>query len=194
MPCVGAPAGSVLPGWQAGVVTSSASDQPAPEDRARARLAHGQAPPGTAGLRRFSDETILAGLRELSRVRAAELGVPAPVRVTIVQWDAWRDPSLLPTGVRILQRFRTWASACAQAGLPVSERTAPSGAPPRWTDQELVVWVARFLLEAPEGATTDQYARWARRLEGAPGLQTIVNRLGGWNAAKTAVSRGTVHG
>lgn len=191
MPRVRAPTGPVVSGWQAGDVNPPAPDLPVPEDRARAVLADREV--GKVSSRRFSDEAILAGLRELSRVRAAELGVPTPVRVTIAQWDAWRDPSLLPTGVRILQRFRTWASVCAQAGLPVSERTAPSGAPPRWTDQELVVWVARFLLDAAGGGTTEQYARWARRLDGAPGLQTVINRLGGWNAAKTAVGRGTVH-
>ncbi|MBC7373163.1 MAG: hypothetical protein H7323_04150 [Frankiales bacterium] len=146
-----------------------------------------------ASSRRFSDETVMAGLRELSQTRAAELGVPAPVRVTIAQWDAWRDRALLPSGVWVLQRFRTWASACAQAGLPISERTAPSGAPPRWTDQELVVWVGRFALDTAGAGTAQQYDRWSRQFEGAPGLQTVSKRLGGWNAAKVAVGRGTTY-
>ena len=143
------------------------------------------------GTPRFSDQAILAGLQELSRVQAAELGVPGPVRVTIAQWNAWRDPATLPSGVRVLQRFRTWATVCAQAGLPVSQRTAPSGSPPRWSDEELVVWVARFVLDSASDGSAKQYDRWARRTDGAPGLQTISIRLGGWPAAMAAISRGT---
>lgn len=206
------------------MVTPSAPDRPDPQDRAQAMLVAHQAGASLAtiaaqwgmsreGVRktllrtggptasartssplRFTDEMILAGLQELSRVRAAELGVPGPVRVTIAQWDAWRDPAALPSAVRVLQRLGTWATVCAQAGLPVSERTAPSGSPPRWSDEELVVWVALFLLDAAGGSTaTAEYARWARRMDGAPGLQTVLFRLGGWNAAKAAVSRGTAH-
>ncbi len=132
------------------------------------------------------DDAVVAALQALSRTLAAEQGAAAPVHVSLRQWDARRDPELLPSGARVAARYRSWDLACAAAGLPRSDRPATPGTPRRWTDQELRIWVARFLLGATGPTTTGEYDLWAGQHRDAPGLQTVVLRLGGWGAAKTS--------
>ena len=143
---------------------------------------------------KFSDETILAGLRELAALRAVEQGLPDEhglpglARVPKTAWDAWRDSARLPSAVRILQRYGTWNHACLQAGLPVVQQRITSGPAPRWSDQQIVAWVARFLADDETGTSYAAYSQWCPAYPDAPGPQTVRNRMGGWNAATSAAA------
>ena len=145
-------------------------------------------------MEKFSDETILAGLRELATLRAIEQGLlgeqgrPALARVPKTAWDAWRDSERLPSAVRILQRYGTWNHACLAAGIPVVQQRLTSGPAPRWTDQQIVGWVARFVADAEAGTSYAAYSLWCVAYPEAPGPQTVRNRLGGWNAARSAAA------
>jgi hypothetical protein len=94
-----------------------------------------------------------------------------------------------PSVPRLMQRFGSWRSACEQAGV---EAGLPrrSGYESRWTDQDLLLFVCRYL-EADDstGAIAD-YERWTHAEADAPSAQTVRNRLGDWSEVKAVVLGG----
>lgn len=143
----------------------------------------------SAATERYSDEAILNGLRAMSAARALELGQSGPARVPTIYWDEHRDPEFLPSAIRIMQRFSTWNDACLAAGIPMQEQQARSGPVPRWTDEDCARWVAAFLAAPDGGSTYAEFSDWVRTQHGAPGGQTVRNRLGGWNEARRAAAK-----
>lgn len=140
-------------------------------------------------VRKFSDETILEGLRRMSRQRAAEQGRPGElVPVSYVYWNAHRDPELLPTSVRVMQRFSTWNQACEAAGIPIRAQRKRSGPTPRWDDQDCLRWVATFLHRCDGSSSYAAFDAWIRTQPDAPSAQTIRNRIGGWNTILRAAA------
>lgn len=141
---------------------------------------------------RYDDATLLEGLRALSAELAAQQGVAGPVRVLLRQWDPWRDPERHPAAKTVVQRYGTWGAACAAAGLPTGARASTTGVPRRWTDDDLTIWVARFLLETVTRPSALEYKAWAEARPEAPSMQTVLNRLGSWKAAVRAALAGRV--
>lgn len=117
-----------------------------------------------------ADEVIFA---ELRRVAALDGGEP----LTGKFYDEHRTGGL--SHARLLQRFETWTAACTAAGV------TPRGPNPgrtyqrRWTAEDMVGWVWRYLssAEAPSYARFDQ---WLRTQPEAPSAQTIRNTVGSW--------------
>lgn len=108
-------------------------------------------------------------------------------------------------GIKLPRRVKPWAEYVAEwrdgrraAGLPVPDGPPPTNQRPdytqdvgagspserrsrKWSEDELVSWVARYLAEL-NGRRSSQrgYAAWARTQEGAPWTSAI-QRRGGWN-------------
>ena len=87
-----------------------------------------------------------------------------------------------PSAVRILQRFKTWNSACEIAGV-IPGRALRESYLRNWTDEHMIFWLASFLRQA-DTASYDAYNKWSRNQAGAPGAQTIRNTLGPWSKCR----------
>ena len=87
-----------------------------------------------------------------------------------------------PSAIRILQRFKTWNSACETAGV-IPGRALRESYVRNWTGEDMIFWLASFLRQADK-ASYDAYNHWSRNQAGAPGAQTIRNTLGPWSKCR----------
>lgn len=95
-----------------------------------------------------------------------------------------------PSSVRLGQVFGSWRAVCIEAGVePVTPPREDYQS--RWTDGELLDWVADYLRSPGSRGTHSGYDHWrAETLADAPSAQTVRNRLGKWGDVKRrALSR-----
>lgn len=87
-----------------------------------------------------------------------------------------------PTIAVFIARFGSWAAACKKAKIKTG-RGRPSYSR-RHSSEDLINYVRKYL--ASEGATGSavDYDAWQRKIEGAPSLALIRQRLGNWNEIK----------
>lgn len=121
----------------------------------------------------FTDDQLVAALR----AAAADLGEP----LTAGAYDAWQrgrpdaaSPALL------IRRLGSWRAACAAAGLSANATRSTSR---RWTDDEVVAIVARYLASPGATGSFADYSEWARAVADAPSGATLRQR-GSWAAIK----------
>jgi hypothetical protein len=128
-------------------------------------------------LQHWSDEQVFAAIRV-----AANQSTP----LSRAKYDELRISMNLngPSGVRILQRFDSWTRACQLSGV-VSGATPDIEYQRKWTPEELILWLGRFLLEAKSGSA-ELYDEWSRSTPGAPSGLTIRNTWGTWSECKNA--------
>lgn len=126
---------------------------------------------------RIGEHVLLGSLR-----LAAEL-VDGPL--TVAKYERVRRTYGLPSAVLIVKRLGTWAAACRRAGVTPGD-TPRRAYVRRWTPQQMVAWVARYLAEPGCPGSFAGYEGFARTLPGAPGGQTVRDHLGSWAQAKAA--------
>jgi len=85
--------------------------------------------------------------------------------------------------VRIVQLFGTWSNACVEAGV---ESLAPirDHYQSKWTDRDLLAYVADYLRSAKASGTFSDFEKWSSTRSDAPSGQTLRNRLGKWTKVK----------
>lgn len=127
----------------------------------------------------YSDDDLLDALR----AAAADLTGPLSVKA----YEAHQQQVGGPTYARIIQRLGSWNAALARAGLET--RSVTRGYARRWSEEDLVAVVRRFLDESGS-ASYAAYDAWARTEPGAPSAQTVRNHFGGWGAAKERAATG----
>ena len=87
-----------------------------------------------------------------------------------------------PSAIRVLQRFKTWNSACETAGV-IPGQAVRENYLRNWSDEDMIFWLATFMRQA-DTASYDAYNQWSRNEAGAPGAQTIRNTLGQWSKCR----------
>jgi hypothetical protein len=122
----------------------------------------------------FTDDQLLAAVR----TAASEVGAPLPVTA----YDAWRKASGQdhPSGTLVIRRLGTWNAACEAAGVAVNKTRSTSR---RWSDEEVVAIVARYLSSPGSPGSYAGYVEWARATEGVPSGPTLRQRCA-WNEVK----------
>ncbi len=133
----------------------------------------------------FSDDDLAAGLR----AAAAEVGEPLAVGA----YDAWRaggadgGAAAHPhaSSTLVIRRFGSWNAACAAAGVATNKTRSTSR---RWSDDDVLGIVARYLDEDAEAGGSGSYAgyvAWARAQDGTvPSGPTLRQREPKWNELK----------
>ena len=91
-----------------------------------------------------------------------------------------------PSSVRVTQLFGTWSSACEAAGVE-SLVAVRDNYQSRWTDQDLLNFVADYLRSPGASGTFSDLERWLGDIPEGPSGQTLRNRLGTWNRLKRLV-------
>lgn len=125
----------------------------------------------------FSDDQLLA---DLARA-AAELGEP----LTVGGYDAWQRGRTAASPALLVRRFGTWNQACSRAGVATNKTRSTSR---RWTEDQVVGIVARYLrAEGSTGSFAD-YTAWAREQPGVPSGATLRQRFA-WAEIKERARR-----
>lgn len=117
----------------------------------------------------FTDSQLVTGLR----AAAAELGEP----LTAGGYDTWqRHHADAASPALLIRRFGSWRAACEAAGLSANTTRSTSR---RWTDEEVVAIVARYLGSPGATGSFADYSEWARATADAPSGATLRQR-GSW--------------
>lgn len=97
-----------------------------------------------------------------------------------------------PSVARIVQLFGSWTSACAEVGVASGEPLRKNYER-RWTRDEILDHVERFLSEPTYRGASHQFDTWRAASNGdgsVPSLGTVRNLVGGtWNEIRTTALR-----
>lgn len=129
---------------------------------------------------KFSDDQCLVALRE---AQTFSFPLSAKVYASLVRSGNVNGPSVPLLNVR----FGSWKRACQLAGVESGE-AARDNYDIQFTDQEILLFVRRFLYEQEDGNwSLSQYVKWREEYcVDAPSMALIRNRLGGWIQVRIA--------
>jgi hypothetical protein len=130
-------------------------------------------PKGRANFEKiFSDEDLLTILR----LSAEKIGGP-------LTCNAYRKLGIQPTVAIFIGRFGTWKNACDKAGVTPG-RAMRSNYTRAHSEEDMLAFVASYLADPRTNGSADGYEEWQRKVDGAPSLTLIRQRIGKWNDIK----------
>jgi hypothetical protein len=130
-------------------------------------------PKGRANFEKiFSDEDLLTILR----LSAEKIGGP-------LTCNAYRKLGIQPTVAIFIGRFGTWKNACDKAGVTPG-RAMRSNYTRAHSEEDMFAFVASYLADPRTNGSADGYEEWQRKVDGAPSLSLIRQRIGKWNDIK----------
>ena len=126
---------------------------------------------------KYSDEELLEALR---LAEAFESPVTGPFFSELVSRGLIDAPGFQT----VAKCFGTWKNACELAQINYVESVRPSYEN-KWTDNELLGWLIRFLLNKEFGKGVDEYDAWRiETMNDAPSGAHLRNTFGTWLDAK----------
>ena len=126
----------------------------------------------------FSDEDLLLILRLASEQVTGALTT-----------NKYKQLKIQPTIAVFLARFGSWNQACEKAGVTHGP-TLRKNYTRAHSEEDMLAFVASYLADPRTNGTAQGYEEWQRKVEGAPSLSLIRQRVGGWNYIKTRLSKG----
>ena len=130
-------------------------------------------PKGRANFEKiFSDEDLLLILR-----LAAEK-VTGPLTT-----NKYKKLKIQPTIAVYLARFGTWNQACEKAGVTHGP-TMRKNYTRAHSEEDMLAFIASYLADPRTNGSAIGYEEWQRKVEGAPSLSLIRQRIGKWNDIK----------
>ncbi len=120
----------------------------------------------------YSDEDLLTILR----LSAEKIGGP-------LTCNAYRKLGIQPTVAIFIGRFGTWKNACDKAGVTPG-RAVRSNYTRAHSEEDMLAFVASYLADPRTNGSADGYEEWQRKVDGAPSLTLIRQRIGKWNDIK----------
>lgn len=130
------------------------------------------------GQTKYTDEDMIDAIRQASFFAAGRLRGAA--------YDEHRAAFGGPCKMAIIARFGTWRAGCAAAGVPANTTRSYTS---RWTEADLIDWVAAYLADPDVRGTYDGYADWAKARSGAPSGPRLRRTFPRWREVKAAASR-----
>ncbi len=125
----------------------------------------------------YSDEDLLLILR----LSAEKIGGP-------LTCNAYRKLGIQPTVAIFIGRFGTWKNACDRAGVTPG-RAVRSNYTRAHSEEDMLAFVASYLADPRTNGSADGYEEWQRKVDGAPSLTLIRQRIGKWNDIKARLVR-----
>ena len=120
----------------------------------------------------FSDEDLLVILR-----LAAEK-VTGPLTT-----NKYKKLKIQPTIAVYLSRFGSWNQACEKAGVTHGPTMRKSYTRAH-SEEDMLAYIASYLADPRTNGSAIGYEHWQRKVEGAPSLTLIRQRIGKWNDIK----------
>ena len=127
----------------------------------------------------FSDDRIAADLA----AAAAELGEP----LTATAYDAWQRGRAAASPALLIRRFGSWNAACERAGVGTNKTRSTTR---RWSDDEMVGFVASYLRSPGAAGSFAGYSAWAKQTPQAPSGATLRQRFPSWSEVKGRAAEG----
>ena len=120
----------------------------------------------------FSDEDLLTILRLASE------RVDGPLTC-----NAYRKLQIQPTVAIFIGRFGSWNNACEKAGATPGRAMRTHYARAH-SEEDMYAFVASYLADPRTNGSADGYEEWQRKVDGAPSLTLVRQRIGKWNDIK----------
>jgi hypothetical protein len=126
---------------------------------------------------RWSDEEVLNAIRDAALY---EFPLTTNAYAELLSQGQIKGPSM----PRIWQRFGSWTAACEAAGV-VAGQTMRTNYQSRWSDDDLLQIVRRYLLDPNAPNSAHRFDEWKRTAApDGPSFQTLRNRFGSWTEVK----------
>jgi hypothetical protein len=126
----------------------------------------------------FSDEDLLVILRLASEKVAGPLTC-----------NAYRKLQIQPTIAVFLGRFGSWNQACEKAGVTHGPTMRKSYTRAH-SEEDMLGFIASYLADPRTNGSAIGYEEWQRKVDGAPSLTLIRQRIGKWNDIKARLVKG----
>ncbi len=109
--------------------------------------------------------------------------------LTRENYDSFRTDGVVsgPSGIRIIQIYGKWKTACELAGVTSGEAMR-CNYKKNWTREEMAEYVSLFLTFA-QSSSAESYDDWARKEVGAPSFGTVRNEFESWSNARNEALR-----
>ena len=120
----------------------------------------------------FSDEDLLTILRLASE------RVDGPLTC-----NAYRKLQIQPTIAVFLGRFGSWNQACEKAGVTHGPTMRKSYTRAH-SEEDMLAFVTSYLADPRTNGSAIGYEEWQRKVDGAPSLTLVRQRIGRWNDIK----------
>jgi hypothetical protein len=120
----------------------------------------------------FSNEDLL------NILRSAAKQVDGPLTC-----NKYRKLQIQPTVAVFLGRFGTWNEACAKAGVEHGP-TMRKNYTRAHSEEDMLAYIASYLADPRTNGSAIGYEEWQRKVDGAPSLTLIRQRIGKWNDIK----------
>lgn len=120
----------------------------------------------------FSDDDLLEILR------AAKEQVDGPLTS-----NKYQKLKIAPTVAVFIARFGSWIEACRLAGVE-SGKAVRNNYTRVHSREDMLGFVASYLADPRTNGTAEGYEKWQRKVDGAPSLSLIRQRIGKWNEIK----------
>jgi len=120
----------------------------------------------------FSDEDLLVILRLASEK------VTGPLTT-----NKYKKLKIQPTIAVYLSRFGSWNQACEKAGVTHGPTMRKSYTRAH-SEEDMLGFIASYLADPRTNGSAIGYEHWQRKVEGAPSLSLIRQRIGKWNDIK----------
>jgi hypothetical protein len=126
----------------------------------------------------FSDEDLLNILRN------ASAQVPGPLSS-----NKYQKLKIQPTVAVFISRFGSWNEACEKAGIEHG-RTMRTNYTRAHSEEDMLAFIASYLADPRTNGSAIGYEEWQRKVDGAPSLSLIRQRIGKWNDIKARLVKG----
>jgi len=126
----------------------------------------------------FSDEDLLVILRLASEK------VVGPLTT-----NKYKKLKIQPTIAVFLGRFGSWNQACEKAGVTPGPTMRKSYTRAH-SEEDMLAYIASYLADPRTNGSAIGYEHWQRKVEGAPSLTLVRQRIGKWNDIKARLVKG----
>ena len=123
----------------------------------------------------YSDEDLIGILRKYSKLAKGPLSA-----------NKFTNLGGTPTPAVFYKRFGSWLKACELAGVEAG-KSVRKNYKRAHTDQEMLAYIKSYLEDPRTKGSAEDYDKWQRKVDGAPSLALIRQRIGPWNSIKVMI-------
>lgn len=103
--------------------------------------------------------------------------------------NKYQKLKIQPTVAVFISRFGSWNEACDKAGVEHG-RMMRQNYTRAHSNEDMLAFVASYLADPRTNGSAIGYEEWQRKVEGAPSLSLIRQRVGKWNEIKARLAKG----
>ena len=103
--------------------------------------------------------------------------------------NKYQKLKIQPTVAVFISRFGSWNEACEKAGVEHGKAFRDNYTRAH-SEEDMLGYIASYLADPRTNGSAIGYEEWQRKVEGAPSLSLIRQRIGKWNDIKARLAKG----